>query len=514
MMNAIESDILQSERSVLIVEDALEDTNRLIEHLENAQFKVAVSLSGENALQIIEDFLPDIILIEIQLPGMDGFETCRRLKQYPTFQKIPIIFMTLLAQTEHKLKGFMVGGVDYITKPYESEEVIARLSIHLRLGHERQQLAQKNAQLVQLNKQLRQQQTKHHETVASTSSTNQLSVLSPEETKAWGLSAFIGQSNAIKQVINDIHRLQKVESTNVLILGETGTGKELIARAIHFGGIWSKGPFVPVNCSAIPESLAESSFFGHVKGAFTGAIHTRKGFFEQAQGGTLFLDEIGDMPLSMQAKLLRIIEDSLITPVGSHQNIAVKVHVITATSANLVAKMANGQFRQDLYFRLAGYTINVPPLRERKDDILLLTTHFMSLFAHEIAQKPTTLNRHAESILKNYHFPGNIRELKNVIDYALLQSDNNPIQAHHLNFFKLNNESNTYQRSAPANLEKLNDEDKVIAYIHQHGYINNTQCRQLFGYNLHQASYLLKKMYRKGLLARKGKARWVVYSCP
>ena len=204
--------------------------------------------------------------------------------------------------------------------------------------------------------------------------------------------------------------------------GESGTGKELVARALHFGSSRAKGPFIPVNCVAIPEELAESMLFGHVRGAFTGATMDRKGYFELAHGGTLFLDEIGDMPVTLQAKLLRVLEDGCVTPLGSSRERKVDVRVVAATNANFAAQIDAGAFRQDLYFRLAQYVVLVPPLRDRREDIPLLAHHFLRLFAGEMGMPTPAMDAESLRLLAAHPFPGNVRELKNVIERALIES--------------------------------------------------------------------------------------------
>ncbi len=227
-------------------------------------------------------------------------------------------------------------------------------------------------------------------------------------------------------------RLQNFGSVNVLITGESGTGKELVARALHFGSNRAKGPFIPVNCVAIPEELAESMLFGHIRGAFTGATMDRKGYFEMAHGGTLFLDEIGDMPVTLQAKLLRVLEDGCITPLGSTRERKVDVRVVAATNANLAAQIDSGAFRQDLYFRLAQYTVALPPLRDRREDMPLLAQHFLRLFAAEMGIPTPAMDAEALRLLAAHPFPGNVRELKNVIERALIESGGLQVRAEHL----------------------------------------------------------------------------------
>ena len=241
-------------------------------------------------------------------------------------------------------------------------------------------------------------------------------------------------SDAIQAIHTTIHQLRNNDSTSVLITGETGVGKEVIARAIHRGGLRVSTPFVPLNCGAIPYELAESIFFGHVRGAFTGAMADQTGYFERANGGTLFLDEVGDMPIETQVKLLRALDDSVITPIGATKSTKMDIRVIAATNADLKAKVEMGQFRLDLYFRLAGMLIEIPPLRERKDDILPLTEYMLSVLATRLEVPTPELTSEAVEALEGYAFPGNVRELRNVIEHALIVSEGAPIKPEHLHF--------------------------------------------------------------------------------
>ena len=516
---------------VLIVDDIPENLDVLIEHLESSEFSVSVALSGEEAIELTATWIPDIILLDVVMSGIDGFETCQRLKQQVTLQDVPIIFITALTETFEKVKGFMVGGVDYVTKPFQYEEVLARVNAHLTIRRQQQHLAQQNTELKQLNVQLQQEIIRREETENALQVADaRLSAISQQEAESWGIPAFVGHSKTMNDIFTDIRRLQTVEKTNVFILGESGTGKELIARAIHFGGIRAKKTFIPVNCSAIPYELMESAFFGHVRGAFTGAVNNSKGYFELANGGTLFLDEIGDMPLPLQAKLLRVLEDGQITAVGSSKSQQVDVRVIAATNANLQIKMAANEFRQDLYFRLAGYTITLPPLRERKEDIPQLVEHFLARFAVEMGRTKATFTKDALTALENYHFPGNVRELKNILEHALISSGGQPIKLFHLHFIEtppssslpeslLTSESSTSieKLEAPTEFTKAvlsTDTQKILAYVRKYGSINNTQCRQLIGSDYNRTSYLLKKMSAEGLLVREGKRRWATYQIP
>ena len=243
-----------------------------------------------------------------------------------------------------------------------------------------------------------------------------------------------GDSDAMRAINKTIHQLRNNGTTSVLITGETGVGKEVVARAIHAGGPRAPTPFVPLNCGAIPYELAESVFFGHVRGAFTSAIADQTGYFERADGGTLFLDEVGDMPIETQVKLLRALDESLITPIGAQESKKIDIRVIAATNSDLNAKVDMGQFRSDLYFRLAGMTIEISPLRERKDDILLLAQYMLSELAVQMEVPTPELTPKALETLEGYAFPGNVRELKNIIEHALIVSEGAAIQPEHLRF--------------------------------------------------------------------------------
>ncbi len=499
--------------TILLVDDTPENLDVLIAQLYQANFSVSVALNGEKAIQLTKKMIPDIILMDIQMPpGIDGFETCRRLKQQERLKDVPIIFMTILSECVDKLKGFELGGVDYITKPFQPEELLARIKLHLTLRQQQQALAQQNAELIKVNKQLKQEMSRREKAEQTVQVLDaKLSVISQQKAERWGLSAFIGKSQAIRTIIGDIRCLQKLKKTNVLILGESGTGKELIARAIHFGGVRAKEPFIAVNCSAIPNDLVDSAFFGHVQGAFTGANRDNKGYFEQANGGSLFLDEMGEMPLFWQTKLLRILEDGILTPVGSSKSQTVDVRIIAATNADLIAKKAEGTFRKDLYYRLNGYSLTVPPLRERKEDIAPLVAHFINKFAQEMGHKRIELTSNTLNILENYHFPGNVRELKNVVEHAMIRSGGSPIQPQDLPVLEPESVLSVPEITPTTEMSLANDQEKILIYVHRHGKINNSQCRELLGSDLHQAHYKLKKMTKEGLLIRQGTGRWTSY---
>ena len=420
------------------------------------------------------------------------------------------------------MEGFRAGGVDYIPKPFNREEILVRIQTHLEKARLVRQLQEQNRILAEEIAQ-RQRLSSERDDLAG-----RLSHLSQLEIERQGIAGFVGRSRAVQVVLEEITLLQQANTVSVLITGESGTGKEVIARAIHFGGIRARGPFVAVNCAAIPRELAESSFFGHVRGAFTGAYDTRKGHFEQADGGTLFLDEIGDLPLEMQAKLLRTLETGSVMPVGGAQEKAVDVRILAATNQELTTLINQDRFREDLYFRLAGFTVAVPPLRQRPEDISLLVDHFLRLFAAEMGRESAGLSREALRVLEEHEFPGNVRELKNLIEYALIRSRGALIRPEHLRFIEFRSGAGGLSEDLPLRVRagdqpgSLNRqgtssataEAQIRAYVEKHGSISNTECRELLSIDLQRASYLLKKLYLQGLLERQGARRWSRYSFP
>jgi len=430
---------------VLIVDDTPENLKLLRQTLESEGYSILVATSGEAALKIVQRAIPDLILLDVMMPGMDGFDTCRRLKKDVRTVDIPVIFITARAETEAIVEGFQVGGVDYIVKPFQDQEVLIRVRSHLQINRLARELDKKNSQLHQTNEELRAEIARRE-------------MFDERETEHWGIEEFVGESKTIRDALSAIERLQNFD-TPVLINGESGTGKELIARALHHGSPRRRGPFVPVNCSAIPGELAESMLFGHVKGAFTGADRDRTGYFELAHGGTLFLDEIGDMPLEIQGKMLRVLEDGRILPIGGTREKHVDVRVLSATNIDIENSISEGSFRQDLYFRLARFPVRVPPLRERCQDIALLARHFLQMFATEMGLHVPQLNPESIQFLENYHFPGNVRELKNIIERALIESGGDEITPKHLHFLGTSHSGSpthsAQPQSSPASLAEL-----------------------------------------------------------
>ncbi|MBM4139314.1 MAG: sigma-54-dependent Fis family transcriptional regulator [Nitrospira sp.] len=366
--------------SILIVddEDAIRTSLRSI--LEDEGYQVAVVSNGHDALKICGTDPPDLMMLDIWMPELDGLETLRRVKEFvPTMQ---VMMMSGHGSIETAVKAIKFGAYDFIEKPLSLENVMLRV---------RHALAQ--YRLEQENRTLR--------------------------TKVQQKFELVGQSPAMQQMRQLIETAGPTNS-RVLIEGESGTGKELVARAIHMHSSRAEHPFVAVNCAAIPETLIESELFGHEKGAFTGATTMKRGQFEQADKGTLFLDEIGDMSLTTQAKVLRALQEQQFTRVGGTKLMKVDVRVLAASNKNLEKEIGRGLFREDLFYRLIVVPIAVPPLRERREDIPLLVSHFMKLHVQEQGLRMKELSVEAMAMLQQYEWPGNIRELRNLIERLMI----------------------------------------------------------------------------------------------
>src|SRR5512136_99188 len=344
---------------ILVVDDTPASLRLLTELLAKEGYRIRPASDGALALKSVAAKPPDLILLDVSMPDMDGYEVCRRLKADEKSSRIPVIFISSFGDTQQKVAGFEAGGVDYITKPFETAEVLARVRTHLRLRRV-EELQRAFNEIEALKSQLELENAYLQEEVV--------------EARAFG--DLVGQSAALRQVVSQIDLVAPTEAS-VLILGETGTGKELVAREIHRRSQRKDKPLVRVNCASIPKELFESEFFGHVRGSFTGAIKDRAGRFETAHGGTIFLDEIGEVPLEMQSKLLRVLQEKRYERVVDDRTRHANVRIIGATNRDLKKAVAAGRFREDLYYRLNVFPIEVPPLRDRTDDIPLLAKHFV-----------------------------------------------------------------------------------------------------------------------------------------
>ncbi len=367
---------------VLVVEDDSEMLEMVREHLEEAGYTVEGLGSATQAIANLRQESYDAILTDLRMPDGDGMEVLRAARE--TQGDAPIILITAFGTIESAIQAIREGAYDFVTKPFALEEI----SLLLAKGLEARQLREENRRLRQ------------------------------EVSDRYRFANLLGASGPMQAVFSLIRQAAPSE-VNVLITGESGTGKELVAKALHFNSPRSKRPFVPINCAAVPAGLLESELFGHVRGAFTGAVGSRQGLFREANGGTLFLDEIGDMAPELQAKLLRAIEDRMVRPVGSDERLPLDVRIITATNKDLPSRIQAGQFRDDLYYRLAVIPIHLPPLRERKDDIPLLADHFLRRATAATGKAIAGFSPEAMAVLLRHVWPGNVRELENVVERAV-----------------------------------------------------------------------------------------------
>jgi two-component system response regulator PilR (NtrC family) len=371
--------------NILIIddEDVLQDV--LTTLLSRAGYRTFSARTGEEGLQILRREDVDLVLLDLMLPGMSGQEVLRQIRSEDPEQIVVVI--TAFSSVESAIAALRDGAYDYIAKPFKNDEVL----ITIDKGLEQRRLAHENRAL---REQLQQR---------------------------YAFDNIIGKSKPMLEVFALI-RLAAPSKSNILILGESGTGKELVAKAIHHHSLRAEGPFVTVNSGSMPADLLESNLFGHVRGAFTGAVAAKKGLFELANGGSIFFDEIGNIPLDTQAKLLRVIQEKEFMRLGGVETLTAEVRIIAATNADLERIVAHGAFREDLYYRLNVITVHLPPLRERPEDIPLLARHFLSHYAEENRKEIAGIAPEAMALLMDYQWPGNVRELEDVIERAVVLS--------------------------------------------------------------------------------------------
>jgi formate hydrogenlyase transcriptional activator len=412
--------------TIMIVDDQPENVKLLIAYLKKSGFRISVAQSGEEAIQRVKRVMPDLVLLDVKLPGIDGFETCRRLKQDEATRDIPVIFVTISMEMVDKLAGFQAGGVDYIIKPFHHEEILARVNAHLTIRRLQQQLQAQNVRLQENNERLQLEISIRKQTEealqASKEERNHLQkeniTLRSTIQDRYKFGEIIGKSPTMQEVYQSIINASASDA-NVVICGESGTGKELAARTIHQLSERKEQAFVPVNCGAVPETLFEREFFGHRKGAFTGATMDKAGYFDRAHKGTLFLDEVGELDPTLQVKLLRVLQDGEYTPLGDTACKTADVRIIAATNKDLREQLRKGLIRKDFFYRIRVTVINLPPLRERKEDIPLLIEHFLSQYSKD-KNRPTIPGRIVETLCA-YDWPGNIRELQNELQRYLTE---------------------------------------------------------------------------------------------
>jgi DNA-binding NtrC family response regulator len=378
------------ELSVLILDDEPRMRDEIEEFLSSRQYRVHKSGKPSEAFYILDHEEVDILILDVKLPEMDGIEVLERVKQdYPG---IEVIMISGHGDMNTVIESMRHGAFDYFRKPFRLPEISHAI--------------ERTRRFILLNKKLKSTEYKFE-------------ILSKEIENTLG-HQLIGRSNSMKKVVELMSKVAGASSTSVLITGESGTGKELVARGIHFMSNRKKQLFYSVNCSAVPETLFESEFFGHRKGAFTDAHEDKEGWFEIANKGTLFLDEIGDMPMNQQAKLLRVLEEKKVSKVGSRTETPVDVRVITASNRDLFEMSRQKKFRPDLYHRLSTFVICIPPLRERKDDIPPLLDYYIAYFNRQMGKNIRGVEAGVSKSLAAYNFPGNVRELRNMIERAMI----------------------------------------------------------------------------------------------
>lgn len=367
-------------KSRILVVDDEESIREFLEiMLKKENYEVTVAEDGLQAKEILNKKTFDMVISDMQMPNVTGIELLKHVKE--NYPDLVFMMITAFGTTESAVDAMKMGAYDYVTKPFKIDEVRLNIANALR--------------------------SKNLET--------EVRVLKKELVKEYSYQNMVGNSAPMHAIFDLIKRVSQAP-TNILITGESGTGKEVVAKAIHYSGLLKDKPFVTVNCGAIPENLMESEMFGHRKGSFTGAINEKVGLFEVADGGTLFLDEVGELPLSIQVKLLRAIQERIIRRVGSVEDTKIEVRIIAATNRNLEEMVSKGSFRQDLYYRLNVIGIRTPSLRERSEDIPILANHFLKKYNEKLNKSISGISMESMEILKNYNYPGNVRELENMIE--------------------------------------------------------------------------------------------------
>ncbi|WP_247254287.1 sigma-54-dependent transcriptional regulator [Pseudomonas moorei] len=475
------------EHSILLVEDDELLAENIQTYLERKDFEVTVCHSAEDALEQLGTFVPDVVLTDNSLPGMSGHDLIQKLRI--SAPDLKVIMMTGYGNVEDAVVAMKEGAFHYVTKPVALPEL--KLLLDKALATDRMERT--------------------------------LSFYQEREAQKSGVQALIGESapmvylkGTINQLLDAERRMANSDLPPVLVEGETGTGKELVARALHFDGPRAKGPFIEFNCASIPSNLVESELFGHEKGAFTDAKDRRLGLVEAADGGTLFLDEIGEMDLLLQAKLLKLLEDRTIRRVGSVKERKVDLRVISATNCNLEQMVQQGKFRRDLFFRLRIISIKVPRLYARGEDILLLARHFLATHGKRYGKPNLHFSDQAEELLLNYSWPGNVRELRNMLEQTVLLAQHDTIAAHQLNVcLSLVDEPPMFQHEMPPSeprpsyngSESMNlpevERDMVRKMLDKTDW-NVTKSARLLGLSRDMLRYRIEKLG----LARPDKRQW------
>jgi DNA-binding NtrC family response regulator len=382
--------------SILIIDDEPHLPHQFARFLRKHGYDVHTAASGEEGLRELKKNVIDLVLLDVRLPGMGGLDVLAEIRKHET--ELPVIMLTAFGDTHTAVAAMKLGALDYLTKGFDLEELLLAI--------------QRGLDMSAMYRELRQ--------------------LRRERSDNYHFSYIVGQSERMREVFDLVSRVARSDTASVLITGESGTGKEVIARAIHEQSQRASGPFHPLNCAAISSNLLESELFGFEQYAFTDARKQKRGLLELADGGTLFLDEIGEMPLEMQAKLLRVLETHSFYRLGGNKEVRINVRVLAATNRNLEEALKAGAFRSDLFFRLAVLRIDLPPLRERPGDILLFAARFIDDYNTLLGRTVRRMSPEAQRLLQGYGWPGNVRELKNVIERAMILSNGDELQSAHL----------------------------------------------------------------------------------
>ena len=382
-------------KRILIIDDEESFRHMLSVILKKEKFDVDTASDGEEGLQKAVANTYDQVLCDIRMPRMDGLDFLKEVQKANL--DTTIIMMSAYGTIDTAIEAMKLGAYDYISKPFKPDEIV----LTLKKADERERLRKENELLRRTVK------------------------------REYSFENVVSENEKMQKIIEIVKKVAPYKST-ILIMGESGTGKELVARALHYHSDRSQSPFIAVNCGAIPENLIESELFGHAKGAFTDAIRTKKGLFEEADGGTLFLDEIGKLPLQLQVKLLRVLQEGEIRRVGEGKPIQIDVRIAAATARDLIREVGEGPFREDLFYRLNVFPVHIPPLRERKEDIPLLVAHFIKKYNQAIGKKVTGIHPKALQVLLDYRWHGNVRELENIVERAIVLADGSEIEKENL----------------------------------------------------------------------------------
>lgn len=443
-------------KKILIADDEKNMIWAINRALKKESYNIISASNGEKAVEKVKDEDPDLVLLDLRMPKMNGMEALKKIKNIN--KDLPVIMITAHGTIESAIEAMKIGALDYISKPFDIEELKIQIRKALDIGD----------------------------------MTRQIEFLTNELRNKTG-KVIIGESKKMKDVLEIVNRVAGSNAT-VLITGESGTGKELIANAIHYNSGRENKPYIKVNCGALPENLLESELFGHEKGAFTGAINKKLGRFERADGGTIFLDEVGEISLAMQVKLLRVLQEKELERVGGTEIIKVDVRIVAATNRDLEKMIEEGTFREDLYYRLNVIPIELPSLRERKEDIPLLANYFLNKYCEEIGRQGMKITNEALESLKNYNWKGNIRELENIIERLVILSTNSLIDKKDLPKELVINYELSPEFTLPEEGIKLEDVEKdLIKQALEKCDYNQTQAAKLLGISRHTLLYRIEK---------------------